>query len=138
MWHVAKVYGILVPIVVAIDFLWLGVIMAGFYKSELGPLARRVGDSLAPVKWAAVAVWLLIPLGIILFALPRISASDPYLTGVGWGFLYGIILYAVYDLTNYALLDRWSLKMTVVDILWGGVLCGLGAGIAVFLNRYLS
>lgn len=138
MWHLAKVYIFLVPVLVAVDFLWLGMIMSRFYKTEMGPLARRMGDSLAPVKWAAAVVWLLIPLGIILFVLPRSTASDPYLTGLGWGFLYGLILYAVYDLTNYAMLNRWSLKMTFVDILWGGVLCGLGACVAVFLHRFLS
>jgi uncharacterized membrane protein len=138
MWHLAKVYILLVPILVAIDFFWLGMIMSAFYKTELGPLARRVGDSLSPVKWAAALVWLLIPLGILLFVLPRTTASDPYLTALGWGFLYGVILYAVYDLTNYALLDRWPLKMTFADILWGGILCGLGSCIAVFLHRYFS
>jgi len=138
MWHLAKVYIFLVPILVAVDFLWLGMLMSRFYKTELGPLARRAGDSLAPIKWAAALVWLLIPLGIILFVLPRSTPSDPYLTGLGWGFLYGVILYAVYDFTNYAMLDRWSLKMTLVDILWGGILCGFGACVAVFLNRFLS
>jgi uncharacterized membrane protein len=138
MWHLAKVYILLVPIFAAVDFLWLGMIMSGFYKAELGPLARRVGDSPAPVKWAAIVVWLLIPLGIILFVLPRSSASDPYLTGLGWGFLYGVIIYAVYGFTNYAMLNRWSLKMTFVGILWGGMVCGPGSCIAVFLHRYLS
>ncbi|MFO7461713.1 MAG: DUF2177 family protein [Desulfatiglandales bacterium] len=138
MWHLAKVYILLVPILVAIDFFWLGMIMSRFYKKELGSLARRAGDSLNPVKWAAALVWLLIPLGILLFVLPRTTASDPYLTGLGWGFLYGAILYGVYDFTNYALLDRWPLKMTFADILWGGILCGLGSCIAVFLHRYFS
>jgi uncharacterized membrane protein len=138
MWHLAKVYIFLVPILAAIDFLWRGMIMSRFYNTQLGPLARRAGDSLNPLKWAAIVVWLLIPLGIILFVLPRSTASDPYLTGLSWGFLYGVILYAVCNLTNCAMLDRWSVKMTSADILWGGILCGFGACTAVFLHRYLS
>lgn len=138
MWHLTKVYLILVPILVAVDFLWLGVIMPEFYNSQLGPLARRVGESLAPVKWAAGMVWLLIPLGIVLFVLPRISVGNPYLSALGWGFLYGVVLYAVYDLTNYAMVARWPLKMTCVDIVWGGILCGVGACVAALLDRYLS
>jgi uncharacterized membrane protein len=134
----AKVYIFLVPIFAAVDFLWLGVIMSGFYKAPTGPPRAPGGGIPAPVKWAAAVVWLLIPLGIILFVLPRSSASDPYLTGLGWGFLYGVILYAVYDLTNYAMLDRWSLKMTCVDILWGGIVCGLGSCIRRFSTSYLS
>ena len=37
-------------------------------------------------------------------------------------FLYGISIYAVYDLTNYAVFDRYSWKLGVCDILWGGAL----------------
>ena len=37
-------------------------------------------------------------------------------------FLYGASIYAVYDFTNYALLDQYDWKFVIVDSLWGGVL----------------
>jgi len=37
-------------------------------------------------------------------------------------FLLGIVIYAVYDLTNLALLKNWTTKTAIIDILWGGIL----------------
>mgnify|MGYP000158009690 CR=1 FL=1 len=35
------------------------------------------------------------------------------------------LIRATYDLTNLATLKDWPVKIVVVDILWGMVLCGL-------------
>jgi len=35
-----------------------------------------------------------------------------------WGLVFGVITYGIYDLTNYATLDKWSLRYVVVDIAW--------------------
>ena len=63
-----KVYGAILPIFLAIDYIWLGVVMSKFYKNELGVLARVSNGSLTPVFWAAAIVYVLIPLGAVLFA----------------------------------------------------------------------
>ena len=111
------------PLTLMLDYLWLGKIMQRFYLSELGPYARRRGDSIEPVYWAAGLVYLLIPLGVVLFALPRVNPAAPLLSSLGWGAIYGLVLYGVYDLTNMATLERWPLRMVLVDICWGIVLC---------------
>ena len=46
--------------------------MAKFYKAELGSLARRFGEAMTPVWWATCLVYVLIPLGIVWFVLPRV------------------------------------------------------------------
>lgn len=40
-------------------------------------------------------------------------------------FLLGLTIYAVYELTNYALLKNWSVKTVILDTLWGGILFAL-------------
>ena len=37
-------------------------------------------------------------------------------------FLLGISIYGVYELTNYATLVDWTMRMVVLDTLWGGIL----------------
>jgi len=37
-------------------------------------------------------------------------------------FLLGLFVYGVFELTNYSLLKNWSLKVVVIDTLWGGIL----------------
>lgn len=137
MWHEIKVYMVTVIVFLVLDLTYLGIIMAGFYKSELGALARRSGEALTPVWWAAMVVYVLIPLGIVLFALPRVDAQRWLPSALTWGFLYGVVLYGVYDFTNYATLDRWPLKLTFADIAWGGVLCSVMTAFAAFADRWL-
>jgi uncharacterized membrane protein len=138
MWHSLKLYLLVVLVFLAIDLTWLGVLMANFYKTELGSLARRSGEALAPVWWAAFLVYVLIPLGLVLFVLPRVTPESLPGAALGWGFLYGIILYGVYDLTNYSLIDHWPWRMTLVDMAWGGFICAVTSFIAVRLDHWLA
>jgi uncharacterized membrane protein len=138
MGHTIKLYLLVLMIFLAIDLTWLGVLMAKFYKAELGPLARRSGEAMAPVWWAAFVVYVLIPLGIVLFVLPRVSPEGSAVAALGWGFLYGVILYGVYDLTNYSLIDRWPWRMTLVDMAWGGFICAVTSYVAARLDHWLA
>lgn len=109
-----------------LDFIWIGLIAPQFYRSHIGPLLRlKENGGLDPVIWAAAVVYLCIPLGVILFTLPKVGPEDGWMTALAWGFVYGILLYGVYDFTNLALLKGWTVTVTLVDVLWGGVLCAL-------------
>lgn len=110
-------------IIVLLDLLWLGLIMKGFYEQIPG----RGDIRFIP----AVLVWLLISAGIVLFVLPHATG---WLAALGWGALFGFILYAVYDLTNYAILAGWPVPVVIVDILWGCVLCGATSALLSFLK----
>jgi uncharacterized membrane protein len=46
-----------------------------------------------------------------------------------------VITFAVYDLTNHATLRDWRPIMTIVDIAWGGVSCGLASFVAATFSR---
>jgi len=37
-------------------------------------------------------------------------------------FIFGIIIYGVYETTNYALFSKWSILTVIMDTLWGGIL----------------
>ena len=42
-------------------------------------------------------------------------------------FLFGIVIYGVYEFTNYAILKQWKWEVVVMDTLWGGILMALTA-----------
>jgi uncharacterized membrane protein len=119
-----------------LDFLWLGVFMNGFYKTELGALARLSGPDFAPIWWAALAVYGVLVLGIVVFVLPR--ADGHPLRALGFGALMGLICYGTYDFTAYSVLAGWSLRMTLVDIAWGAVICGVSAAMAVLIESKVA
>ena len=127
-----KIFLTAFPVFLLIDAVWLGIISSDFYSKELGGLARREGPSLSPNWFPAFLSYALIVLGIAVFVIPRSESREQSLL---FGFLFGIIAYGVYDLVNLATLEGWSLKMTIVDMLWGGMVCGIVSAITYYLNR---
>ena len=115
----------------AIDILWLGVIAKNFYNKHLGRFFRE------RVNWtAAMIFYCLFILGIMIFAILPGTTSASLGRTVILGVLYGLFTYATYDLTNLATLKDWPVKIVVVDIVWGMVLCGLvSAGGFFFATR---
>jgi uncharacterized membrane protein len=116
----------------ALDAVWLGVAMNGFYKSELGSLARLSGTNFAPVWWAACVVYALLVVGLVVFVLPRATGQPA--RALAFGALFGGVAYGTYDFTAYAVLTGWSLRMTLVDLWWGAVICGLSAAAVTVLE----
>jgi len=37
-------------------------------------------------------------------------------------FLFGLVIYGVFETTNYAIFKNWSLISVIIDTLWGGIL----------------
>lgn len=103
-----------------LDLLWIGVVANAFYKRELAGLARMDGENFAIRLGPALVLYPLVILGLQLFVLPR-AGGQPAQAAL-WGGLFGLIGYGVYDLTNYATLTQFTLRMTVVDMCWGCVL----------------
>ncbi len=120
----------------SLDFVWLGILMNDFYKAELGPLARLSGPNFAPVWWAAFAVYGLLVLGLVVFVLPR-AVGRP-LRALGFGAVLGLVCYGTYDFTAYSVLAGWSLRMTLVDLVWGAAICGVSAAVVTALETRLT
>jgi len=134
----ARLFILTAIVLLVIDFLWLGIVMGPFYLHQLKDLGRIAGGVFVPDLAAAALVYILIPLGIILFALPRAKETNTAGSALWWGALFGLVLYGVYDLTNYAMLKDYPLTLTIVDILWGIALCSTISLCAWALDRKLT
>ena len=88
-----------------------------------GPVPRHGGHGIDTILLRHVGGVHLPPGGTDLRAVARLGAA------------FGLIAFAVYDLTNQATLRDWRTAMTVVDILWGGVSCGTASWIAATVTR---
>src|SRR4051794_15618971 len=109
-----KLFLVILPLFLLLDFVWIGLIMKAFYNEELGDLARRHAGALAPRWGAAILVYVIIPAGIVLFVRPAMGPQAELFTAFTWGAIFGLIAYGVYDLTNLAVLEKWSVRMTAV------------------------
>lgn len=136
MMHFIKLYCGSLMIFLLADFIWIAAVASQAYSSFLNSLLRRSGDALQPIWWAALLVYALLVLGIVVFVTPR-SATNWQL-GLLWGGLFGAITYGTYTLTNYALLSDWPLPVVAIDIAGGVLVCLITGGAAVCLDRYFS
>lgn len=108
-----------------IDTLWLGFMGDRVYRPLIGEvLADRF--RLVP----AIAFYTLYAIGLTIFAvLPGLKTGD-WKTALMWGALFGLFAYGTYDLTNYATLKTWGLKITLLDMTWGVVVSGVSSAAA--------
>ena len=97
-----------------IDSVYLQLIRPYFEKQ-----IQDVQGSAIKVNFLGVALcYIFLIIGINYFIIkPRKSVTD--------AFLLGIVIYGVYETTNYALFKKWSLLTVFMDTLWGGVLFAL-------------
>lgn len=132
-----KLFGVITAFVLVADFVWLSA-MKSFYSRELGEVLRRSADGLAPRWGAAVLVYVLIPAGIVLFVRPHLSGDATPAAALGWGAVFGLILYGVYDLTNLAMLDKWTLSVTAADMAWGSGMSALASLLMRSTEKWLG
>jgi uncharacterized membrane protein len=138
MWRDLTVFLLLPPFMFLLDYLWLGLAASRIYKKDLATFLRLSGGDLDPVLWAAVVVYIAIPLGIVLFVLPRVSPESPIGSGLLWGMAYGLVVYTIYEMTNYSLLKGWPLRLAFVDIAWGAFLNGTATAFAAAIRGRMS
>jgi uncharacterized membrane protein len=116
---------------IAIDSVWLRTMYTRFYQPNIGHLLAE------HVKYGpAVAFYAVYLTGLMLLVVMPMLKS-----GAGWGqvFLmsavFGVVAYGTYDLTNHATLRDWPWIVTVVDMVWGGLLTGVVGSVAVWAAR---
>jgi uncharacterized membrane protein len=102
-----------------IDSVWLRTMYTRLYVPEIGAVLMN-GMRLGP----AIAFYLLYILGIMVFAVGPALSSGKWQTALIQGAMFGFFCYMTYDLTNYATLKVWSLKVTILDMIWGTLLTG--------------
>jgi uncharacterized membrane protein len=114
----------------AIDSIWLITMSTRLYKPEIGELMAE-NFRLGP----AIVFYLLYIAGILIFAVQPALASGKWQTALVQGALFGFFCYMTYDMTNYATLKVWSLKVTVLDLMWGTFLTGSAATVGLLVTR---
>jgi len=112
-----KLYLLTLPVLIAVDAVWLGLVARGFYRQHLGALLRP------DVQWWAAAAFYLLFLGgvLVLAVLPALERQSAG-RAVALGALLGFVAYATYDLTNLATLRGFPPVVAAVDLVWGTVL----------------
>lgn len=113
-----------------IDVIWLSFATKSFYRPLIGNLLSE-----KPVMWAAVLFYLIYVLGMAIVVIQPCIDSDSIFKTIYTGFIFGLVAYGTYNLTNMAVLKGWSPTVTFVDMFWGGSLTALSASTGLYLAK---
>ena len=115
-----------------LDGIWLGLLMKNFYRDQLAPIVRLADGGISPNWPAAIVVYILLGTGIALFVIPR-APTVPL--AAAYGAVFGLVVYGVYDFTNYSTLRQWPFVLTLADVAWGTVASAACAAAVRFVVR---
>ena len=118
----AKAYAATLILFLAIDAVWLGVVARDFYMGQIGERLRPEPD-----LFVAALFYLGYAGSIVFFAVVPAHTAGSWKVAARNGGLLGLTAYGAYELTNFATLPDWPAALTLVDMIWGGVLTGLCA-----------
>ena len=108
-------------ILVLLDSIYLNAI-----KDFFGKQVRKVQGSPLKINYTgAILCYIILVLGINYFIIyQNKSVLD--------AFLLGLLIYGVYETTNYALFSEWTMTAVIIDSIWGGILFAL----TTYITRY--
>ena len=107
-----------------IDVFWIYFVATPMYKQEVGSLMEL---KVPP----ALIFYVVFLLGLIFFVINP-NQNNTLLNVFLIGAFFGLVTYGTYDLTVYASMNIFSLKLVITDILWGMFLSGAVAALTVF------
>ena len=101
-------------VLLAIDAVYLKFIGGPFYSLAVKKIQ---GNEINFRMYSAVIVYIILITGLYYFVIgPNKTAKE--------GAFFGLVIYGVFDFTNHAFLDNYSLPLAMMDTIWGMVLCG--------------
>jgi uncharacterized membrane protein len=108
---------------VVIDFVYLS-LMKNYFMNQVKIIQ---GSPLKMNLLATAICYIFLILGLNYFIIkPRRSVQD--------AFLLGLVIYGVYETTNWALFSKWSPLTVIMDTLWGATLFALTTFIVRFFH----
>jgi uncharacterized membrane protein len=106
-------------LVSAIIFVSLDAVYLNLFKNYFSKQVQAIqGSKIEFNMLAAVICYIFLIIGLNYFIIrPRRDVSD--------AFLFGIVIYGVYETTNWAIFKNWTALSVIIDTLWGGTLFAL-------------
>ena len=114
-------------LLVFIDYIYLNAI-SSFFNKQIFNIQK------SPIKLrfsGAIICYVLLVFGLYYFIISQNKK-------VFDAFLFGLVIYGVYESTNYALLKDWKFSTLVIDTLWGGILFALTTYFTYKINKLMQ
>lgn len=118
---------------IILDLAWFS-FSGDFFKSQIGSIARLGADGVWHVRYIPAAlVYVFMAIGIVVFVLPN---AESFSLAILLGGLFGLVTYGMYDMTNLATLEAWTVSFALADMGWGTFISAVVSGVTYFVSRH--
>ena len=119
-------------IFLVIDVIWLSFAVKSFYRPNIGHLLLD-----QPVMWASAMFYIVYVFGLgVVIIEPSLNFEDT-IKFLFKAFMFGLVAYGTYNLTNMATVKGWSASVVFVDMLWGGSLTAFSSYFGILIAKKL-
>jgi len=108
------------------DAIFLGRVVHQFIIDKFWALVESTEGSINMNLPVGLLAWFVIVMMIFVFVL-KSGFVTSYQTALLYGAIMGLLMYAMYDLTNLTFLKDYPVSFVIIDIIWGTFLCSMVA-----------
>ena len=131
-------FNFLLFIIIYVYYILLDGAMIFLYTGKaFGSMIKNIQNG-SPMKTRmipGIICFFVLAFGYTYFILPRIRDEAIIQDSLKYGAVFGLVVYAVYDLTNLSTFGKYETTTAIVDILWGGVLGFIVSVLGAFTRR---
>jgi len=113
-----------------VDLIWLSLSVKSFYRPNIGHLLLD-----KPVVWAAVMFYFIYIFGLAVVIIEPSLDSLNTIKFLSRAFMFGLVAYGTYNLTNMATIKGWSPSVVFVDMIWGGSLTTFSSYFGILIAK---
>jgi uncharacterized membrane protein len=134
--HNIIIFLIFLAIFASLDFFWIGFVMNG-YRAFFGDILRIASLGKLIIYWLpAFIAYLLFAFAPCFFIFHYATNDTPLSWFLIQGAVLGLVIYGIYDMTNWAVIKRWKISMVIVDITWGIILYATSVTLVGWIGKH--
>jgi len=127
-----KIFFVIFGLFLLIDILVISLVNNKMYQKQFFRI-NKTKINIGFHTWlSALFAYLLLTLGLFYFIVKpqiqniKIQNNYPHYFNIFIkGFIFGFIIYGIYNGTNMATINEWGIKEFIIDTLWGSLLSGV-------------
>ena len=133
--HIALVYLLTIIIFIVVDAPYLYLNMDLYKKKTLDISNKGYTNR----YYSAVMVYVALAFGLLVLVIPRISTNKDtnvkqrIMDSIMYGGAFGLASYATFDFTMHFMFENWDLGVSIMDSVWGSILCSIVAFVASYV-----